>query len=145
MIRAYEIQTFQGGVWQVDSVFDDEELAIFEARLLHERGRYVGVRVVLETYNPDTDEISARTVLKLEKTTKADTEARGRKTATAKKARKKNKKAGSNKVAKKRTTPSKSKNRKSGGDWAGVGLKAFLLILLGLAIMFGLRAAFQYL
>jgi len=89
VIRAYEIQTFQGGVWQVDSVFDDEELAIFEARLLHERGRYVGVRVVLETYNPDTDEISARTVLKLEKTTKADTEARGRKTATAKKARKK--------------------------------------------------------
>ncbi len=112
MIKAYEVQTFRKGVRQVDSVFDDEDLAEFEARSLFDRGRYVGVRVVLETYNPDTNELSARTVLKLEKADKSQAEIKelnGRET-------RKTRKAGTNKVKNEN-----SKKRKLSGTLTAAG------------------------
>ena len=54
---AFEIQVFKEGAWKVDSVFDDRELALFEAKKIDEGTRYSGVQVVEEKY----DEASGRT------------------------------------------------------------------------------------
>ena len=42
-MRAFEIHTYQDGKWRIDSVFDDRELAMFEARRVDEGSRYAGV------------------------------------------------------------------------------------------------------
>ena len=145
MIRAFEIQTYQGGVWQVDSVFDDEELAVFEAQSLFDRGRYVGVRVVLEAYEPDTDELSVQTILKLEKTEKNNAEARGRDAANAKEIQQGKKRVAAVKKNRKKAIATKRKKKQSRSVWTGIGLKAALVAILGLAMMIGLRALYQYL
>ena len=49
-MRAFEIHTFREGQWKVDSVYDDRELAMHEARKVDENGRYAGVRVIEEKY-----------------------------------------------------------------------------------------------
>ena len=54
-MRAFEIPTFREGQWKVDSVFDDRELAIHEARKVDENGRYTGVRVIEENYDETSD------------------------------------------------------------------------------------------
>ncbi len=64
MITAFELQTFQGGTWKIDSIFDDRESVIFEAKRLAETGRYTGVRVVQETHDADTNSSSYRIIYK---------------------------------------------------------------------------------
>ena len=45
-MRSYEIQTFKDGKWRLDSIFDDRELAILEAKKIDEGTRYAGVKVL---------------------------------------------------------------------------------------------------
>ena len=45
-MRAYEIQIIKAGVWQMDSVFDDRNLAIFEAKKIDEGRRYSGLIII---------------------------------------------------------------------------------------------------
>jgi hypothetical protein len=59
-MRAFEIHTFQGGKWKIDSVFDDRQLAMFEAKRMDGSNRYAGVRVVEEIF----DESSKRAITK---------------------------------------------------------------------------------
>ena len=47
-LKAFEIHTFRGGKWKIDSVFDDRDLALFEATRMDESGRHAGVRVIEE-------------------------------------------------------------------------------------------------
>lgn len=61
-MRAYEIQTYHGGRWKIDAVFDDRALAMFEAQRMDEGNRYSGVRVVEETFNVSTQKTSIRTI-----------------------------------------------------------------------------------
>jgi hypothetical protein len=61
-LRAYEIHTFQGGRWKIDSVFDDKDLALFEATRMDEAGRHAGVRVIEEEYDENTQKTKIRTV-----------------------------------------------------------------------------------
>ena len=48
VITAFEIQVLNHGDWQIDSIFDDQDLATFEANLVFGRGAYDAVRVVQE-------------------------------------------------------------------------------------------------
>lgn len=61
-MKAFEIHTFQGGRWKIDSVFDDRELAVFEAQRMEGSRRYSGVRVVEETFDEGTQQTSTRTI-----------------------------------------------------------------------------------
>ncbi|MBK18115.1 MAG: hypothetical protein CMM52_04670 [Rhodospirillaceae bacterium] len=63
-MRAFEIHTFRGGKWKIDSVFDDKDLAMFEARRMDESSRYTGVRVIEENFNESTQETVSRTIFK---------------------------------------------------------------------------------
>ncbi len=71
-MRAYEIHTFQSGRWKIDSVFDDKELALFEAQRMDGSGRYSGVRVVEEAFNDRDRKIRARTIFRGTKVTQAN-------------------------------------------------------------------------
>jgi hypothetical protein len=63
-MRAFEIHTFTGGKWKIDSVFDDRELAVFEAQRIDESSRYAGVRVVEENFDEDTQKTTAKTIFR---------------------------------------------------------------------------------
>ncbi len=61
-MKAFEIHTYQSGKWKIDSVFDDRDLAMFEAQRMDESGRYSGIRVVEEVYVEATQETKTRTI-----------------------------------------------------------------------------------
>ncbi|MDA1324222.1 MAG: hypothetical protein O3C34_05720 [Proteobacteria bacterium] len=63
-MRAFEIHTYQDGKWRMDSVFDDRELALFEARRVDEGSRYSGVRVIEENYDETSDKTTTRTIFR---------------------------------------------------------------------------------
>jgi hypothetical protein len=63
-MRAFEIQTYQDGKWKIDSVFDDRDLALFEARRVDEGCRYAGVRVIEEIYDEVSDLTTTRTIFR---------------------------------------------------------------------------------
>jgi hypothetical protein len=63
-MKAFEIHTFRGGKWKIDSVFDDKELALFEARRMDQSSRYSGVRVIEENFNESSQETVTRTLFK---------------------------------------------------------------------------------
>ena len=63
-MRAFEIHTFQSGKWKIDSVFDDRELAVFEAQRMESSKRYIGVRVIEETFDEATQHTATRTIYK---------------------------------------------------------------------------------
>lgn len=81
-MRAFEIHTFQEGRWKIDSVFDDRELALFEARRVDEGTRYSGVRVIEEVYDETSDLTTTRTIFR---GGNADRQERARKAEAAKK------------------------------------------------------------
>jgi hypothetical protein len=71
-LRAYEIHTFTGGRWKIDSVFDDKELALFEATRMDESGRHAGIRVIEEDYDENTQKTKIRTIFRGSKTSDAN-------------------------------------------------------------------------
>jgi hypothetical protein len=63
-IKAFEIHTFSGGQWKVDSVFDDRSLAIFEAQRMEGSGRFAAIRVVEEDFNEQSNRTTTRTIFR---------------------------------------------------------------------------------
>lgn len=63
-MRAFEIHIYQNGKWKTDSSFDDRGLAIHEARRIDAGGRYLGVRVVEETFEEGTQQVSSRPIFR---------------------------------------------------------------------------------
>jgi hypothetical protein len=70
--RTFEIHIFQGGRWKIDSVFDDRELALFEAQRMDGSGRYSGVRVVEESVHGRTRKALSRTIFRGNNVTRAN-------------------------------------------------------------------------
>jgi len=73
-LKSFEVQTYRNGKWSVDSVFDDHQLATFEARRMDEGGRFGGVRVVEEVWDPTTNRTTTRTVYRDSKVQKTNQE-----------------------------------------------------------------------
>lgn len=73
-MKAFEIHTYQSGKWKIDSVFDDRDLAMFEAQRMDESGRYTGIRVVEEIYVEATQETKTRTIYRGSKVAAANAE-----------------------------------------------------------------------
>ena len=57
---SYEIQLYKSGTWKINSIFDDAELALFEARRMFSSGLYTTIRVVQEEFDEDTGGVSTR-------------------------------------------------------------------------------------
>ena len=73
-MKAFEIHTYQSGKWRIDSVFDDRDLALFEAQHMDESGRYTGIRVIEEIYVESTQENKTRTIFRGSKVEAANAE-----------------------------------------------------------------------
>ena len=69
MIVAFELQTYQGGLWKIDSMFDDRQLALMEAQRLGKTDRYSAVRVVEENYNPETQATATKIIYRTSRVT----------------------------------------------------------------------------
>jgi hypothetical protein len=81
MMVVFEIHTFRDGVWKIDSVFDDKELAVVEAQRMERAGRYSALRVVEESFDEATERGNTRTVYRSTKVDKVNTETAERRKA----------------------------------------------------------------
>lgn len=61
-MRAFEIHTFHNGRWKIDSVFDDRDLALFEASRMESSKRHAGVRVIEENFDEESRKCTTRTI-----------------------------------------------------------------------------------
>jgi len=64
---SYEVLSFREGNWTIQSVYDDRNTAVYEARRLLSGRHEKGVRVMEETYDDDTNETKSRIVFSEEK------------------------------------------------------------------------------
>ncbi len=64
---SYELLSFRGGNWVIESVYDLKDVALQEARRLLEGRHQTGVKVIEETYDADTDTTRARIVFSRQK------------------------------------------------------------------------------
>lgn len=122
-MRAYEIHTFKEGVWRVDSVFDDRQLAMFEAKRVEEGSRYSGVKVVEEIYDEVSNLTTTRTLYRggAAKTNKPKT------AAPAPKAKRPNPRGGSGREPARKGGQRKRKKESN----------TLVLVLITLLILFG--------
>lgn len=67
LLRSFEIQLYGSGEWKINSVFDDSELACFEARRMFSSGLYSGIRVVEDEYDDDTGATKTKTIFNTNK------------------------------------------------------------------------------
>ncbi|MHA1109268.1 MAG: hypothetical protein ACTSQV_09140 [Alphaproteobacteria bacterium] len=63
-MRAFEIHTLGRGKWKIDSVFDDRELALFEAGRMETSRRFSGIRVIEENFDEDSQKTTTRTIFR---------------------------------------------------------------------------------
>jgi hypothetical protein len=75
VMRAFEIHTYQRGRWIIDSVFDDKDLALFEARRMDDTGRFPGIRVVEEIFDDVASRTQSRTLYRGSKVAQANEDA----------------------------------------------------------------------
>lgn len=61
-MSSYELQTYRDGQWKFDSYFDQRDLVLSEAARLDQTGRYMGVRVLEEQFNEDSQTSNYKTI-----------------------------------------------------------------------------------
>ncbi|HYM30324.1 MAG TPA: hypothetical protein VEU47_03430, partial [Candidatus Cybelea sp.] len=83
MMVAFELQTYQGGVWKIDSMFDDRDLAMMEAQRLGKSDRFAAVRLVEEVYNTETQNTTSRIIFRASRTQQENVQAIERKKTAA--------------------------------------------------------------
>ena len=129
-MRTFEIQTFKDGEWRLDSVFDDQELALFEAKRVNEGTRYAGVKVVEEIWDEATNLTKTRTLFR-------GGAARNDMPAKPKVAAKRTKSGYRTGKRKERSGKRKRKAKKSG--FVAPIVTLVLIILVAIGALFGLQ------
>jgi len=81
MMIVFEIHTFREGVWKIDSVFDDKDLAVNEAQRMERSGRYSAIHVVEESFDEQTEKGNTRTVYRSTKVDRVNIETAERRKA----------------------------------------------------------------
>ena len=71
----YELHTYRGGVWKIDSIYDDREIAVFEAQRVIGSGRFSAVRVVEERFDDASGKSTTKTVFRSAKADEDNAEA----------------------------------------------------------------------
>ena len=62
MLVAYEVQVYEGGDWQIASMFNERELALMAARRIEEGLRRKETRVVEETHDEDSGRTRSKVI-----------------------------------------------------------------------------------
>ncbi|MFO1189221.1 MAG: hypothetical protein U1E97_06455 [Alphaproteobacteria bacterium] len=138
MMVSFEIHTFRDGAWKIDSIFDDRDLALSEAKRMEEKNRYGAIRVIEETFNVTSNSVNTRTIFR---STKVDTE--NREATTKKIANDKEMKARKMVAPAERIRLQKAREKaqaeKKHGTYAGLILKLGVIVILGVATLISLR------
>ena len=66
-MSAFEIQSFSGGQWTIETVANDRDSAIFEAQRLLQGKRIRSVRVVQEIYDAASDSYRMKVIFRRER------------------------------------------------------------------------------
>jgi len=64
---SYEIYSFKGGNWMLDSVHDDKNMAIHQGRMLIASPHHMAIRVVEESYDDVADQSFSKIIYKEQK------------------------------------------------------------------------------
>ncbi len=64
---SYEVLASRGDNWMIESVFDDRNVALYEARTLLDSRHLKAVKVIQETYDDETDRTITRTIFNEER------------------------------------------------------------------------------
>ena len=75
-LTSFELQTYQNNQWKIDSVFDDKQLAVYEAQRLQNAGRYSGIRVVQEIFDEESGTSQTRIAFRGSKVEAVNAQAR---------------------------------------------------------------------
>ncbi len=123
---SYEVYAYKAGNWVIDSVYDDKQQALHEAKVLLESRHLSGVKIIQESYDNENDKTSAMVIFN--------------ETKNVKKAKYRPKKAKqSARISTAKTTPRKRNAKK--GDFSKSIIK-LVLVLGGLTL--GLVALAAY-
>ena len=142
-MKSFEIQTYKDSNWRIDSIFDNRDLALFEARRVEEGNRYSGIRVIEENYDEASNQATSRTIFRGGKNFPdgaVDQKEKARKVALAKKWGR-DVRHGSRAPGRKRRRQKKAKTSKFIIPVLVLGV----LVIVGLAALFGLRHLLQFL
>jgi len=60
--KSFEVYAYKAGNWNIDSVYDDKQQALHEARILLESRHLTGVKVIQETYDEESEKSSSMVV-----------------------------------------------------------------------------------
>ena len=137
---SYELQTFLGGVWKIDSVYDDREIAVYEAQRLHAGNRFSAVRVVEEKFSPDAGKTVSKTVFRAAKTDETNVESMENQKAARREVRAAKKTAPTKETRTAAVRPAPAK--KSGPGGVALTLMLGAIVLAGIAAILGLRYMF---
>ncbi|MCE2510695.1 MAG: hypothetical protein J4G10_06945 [Alphaproteobacteria bacterium] len=139
MIVSYEIHTFVGGEWKIDSIFDSRDLALSEARRIDEGKRYSAVRVIEESFDEGTQRVNSRTIYRGSKIDdeNADALERKKRVRTEVQARDAKKKIEKKQAARAQAQKTKKKNFQ--GAMLMVFLKATGIVIFGAGVIIGIR------
>lgn len=136
-MRAFEIHTFQKGRWKIDSIFDDKELAVFEAKRMDTSGRYAGVRVVEEVFNEHETKTKIRTIFRGSRLAQAN-EAELRQKAEVRRQAERNRRDRTAKRAETRRDQQLRDQQRKSDPIRLIGIFS-MLVLVGLGALFGLQ------
>ena len=64
---SYEVLASRGDNWTIESVFDERNVALYEARTLLDSRHLKAVKVIQETYDDETDRTITRTIFNEER------------------------------------------------------------------------------
>ncbi len=139
---SYELQTYSGGVWKIDSLYNDREIAVYEAQRLQATGRFSAIRVVEEKFDSAAGKTVTRTVFRASKTEAENARAMEQQKTARKEVQAARKAAG---VGEFKKVPAAKETKKSGSGPVllilalGGIILATIGILIGLQVLIGVR------
>ena len=140
-MSTFEIQVYKSGDWNVDSYFDDREIALSEAERLNESGRHAGVRILQEDYDEASNRSKCRVVFSKTRLSDANHEWR----VQANRAAMARDKGGSAKGGHARPSRRRSSAKGSSANFYIGLVVAFMVLIAGAAAMIGLQEIAKYL
>jgi hypothetical protein len=139
-VSTFEIQVYKSGVWNIDSYFDDREIAMSEAERLNESGRHAGVRILQEDYDEASNRSKCRVVYSRTKHSNARQERRGQGKRASMNREGASTREGNTRPSRRRPSP------KNSSTSLYIGFVVALMVLIaGAAAMIGLQEIAKYL
>lgn len=141
-MSTFELQVYRSGTWNVDSYFDDREIAMSEAERLNGSGRYAGIRVMQEDFDESSNRSNCRVVFSKMRQTEAnqDWRVQAKRTSMSRTGAPK----GDNTRATKHARQPLARKTSNARLYVGLVI-GFIVLIAGIAAMIGLQEIAKYL